>query len=356
MTTEELYIAIQHLMEQGGSFAVYRLPGENRVRYIGQGSGPVSVYNDIRALNGQEGFVIAPFSIAAGHPVVVIRGEEKELPGVIPVVDGTMPTKEYTIGRVSEVYESRFRLFLDSLQQGVFTKLVLSRALTHRPFTTFSPVETFLRACTRYIRSYVYLCHTPETGTWLGATPEILLAGREGAWRTVALAGTQPLQQGELPTSWDGKNQEEQQLVAGYIRKRLSAMDIRVAEEGPYTVRAGELAHLRSDFHFSLSDTDHLGDLLAALHPTPAVCGVPKEEAYRFILDHEGYDRQYYSGFIGRLDPRGESDLYVNLRCMQIRQESLTLYAGGGILPSSLLEEEWKETEDKLQTMSRIIE
>ena len=98
-----------------------------------------------------------------------------------------------------------------------------------------------------------------------------------------------------------------------------------------------------------------LFQLLKVLHPTPAVCGLPKEEAYRFILENEGYDRCYYSGFIGWLDPDGRTDLYVNLRCMHIEEEQLTLYAGGGLLASSELNDEWLETEKKLQTIKRLI-
>ena len=100
---------------------------------------------------------------------------------------------------------------------------------------------------------------------------------------------------------------------------------------------AGALSHLKTDFQFSLKDNKGLGDLLKVLHPTPAVCGLPKEEAYRFILQNEGYDRRYYSGFIGWLDPEGRTDIYVNLRCMHIEDEQLTLYAGGGLLALSLI-------------------
>jgi isochorismate synthase len=95
--------------------------------------------------------------------------------------------------------------------------------------------------------------------------------------------------------------------------------------------------------------------LLNLLHPTPAVAGLPKEEARRFILENEGYPRRYYSGFAGWLDTAGRSDLYVNLRCMHIRPHRLTLYSGGGLLPSSVMETEWRETEDKLQTMLSVI-
>ena len=115
------------------------------------------------------------------------------------------------------------------------------------------------------------------------------------------------------------------------------------------------IGHLKTDFRFSLKDNKGLGDLLKVLHPTPAVCGLPKEEAYRFILQNEGYDRRYYSGFIGWLDPEGRTDIYVNLRCMHIEDEQLTLYAGGGLLASSELNDEWLETEKKLQTIKRLI-
>ncbi|MDO4756914.1 MAG: chorismate-binding protein [Parabacteroides sp.] len=151
------------------------------------------------------------------------------------------------------------------------------------------------------------------------------------------------------------KNREEQEYVAYYIRKQLQALGIQPTESAPSSVRAGELAHLRSDFSFTLPDNQKLGNLLKRLHPTPAVCGLPKDKAYDFILSNEGYNRRYYSGFIGRLEPEGKSDLYVNLRCMQILPQTLVLYAGSGILISSEAESEWSETEAKMQTMKRLL-
>ena len=190
----------------------------------------------------------------------------------------------------------------------------------------------------------------------MGGTPEILLAGEENQWQTVALAGTQRLKNGKLPHAWDQKNWQEQQLVATYIRRQLGTLGIVPKEKGPYSARAGELAHLKSDFRFTLPDNQKLGDLINLLHPTPAVCGLPKEDAYQFILQHEGYDRSYYSGFIGWISPSGHTDLYVNLRCMNIHADTYTLFAGGGLLASSKLEEEWNETEDKMNTMRNILE
>ena len=104
-----------------------------------------------------------------------------------------------------------------------------------------------------------------------------------------------------------------------------------------------------------MKNTDHIGDLLQELHPTTAVCGMPKEEAFRFIPDNEGYDRSYYSGFTGWLDTEGHTDIYVNLRCMEIKPGEAILYAGGGILASSEVESEWMETGDKMNTMRSIL-
>ena len=110
----------------------------------------------------------------------------------------------------------------------------------------------------------------------MGGTPEILLSGEKGDWQTVALAGTQSLRDGKLPKSWDHKNWREQQLVASYIRRQLSTLGITPEEKGPYSARAGEVSHLKSDFFFSLPNPEKLGDVLQLLHPTPAVCGLPK--------------------------------------------------------------------------------
>lgn len=310
---------------------------------------------------------MAPFQIQPAHPVVLIQPDCNSLEEAAQLIeanatetDRPLPTTETTDRIVNEgeekaIYLQRFHCFADLLKKGIQDKLVLSRQHIAAKKASFSPAATFAAAAKRYIHSYVYLCHTPQTGTWIGGTPEILLSGQQGDWQTVALAGTQVIRGGKIPQQWDDKNWREQQLVAYYIRRQLDTLGIVPRENGPYAIRAGEVSHLKSDFHFRLSDQDKLGNLLALLHPTPAVCGLPKMEAYRFILAHEGYDRSYYSGFIGWLDPEGRSDLYVNLRCMRVEETQLHFYAGGGLLASSNAESEWQETQDKLETMKRIV-
>ena len=155
---------------------------------------------------------------------------------------------------------------------------------------------------------------------------------------------------------WSEKNIREQRYVATYMMETLEQFTNKISEEGPYTTRAANLAHLRSDFTFTLSDSHHLGTLLQTLHPTPAVCGIPKREAFDFILRNESSPRRYYSGFQGPLQPEGETHLYVSLRCMMINGGHYALYAGGGLLKDSVEESEWQETEAKLNTMRNVLE
>ena len=340
------------------AFVFYREPGESVCHGIRAARSSLQSFEGIPPLNGKTGFVFAPFRFGEGHPLWLLPLEEEIEAGISRAVcpdEVEAPAPMPFCGRLEEQpskeYREAFRFFSAALRAGDFQKLVLSRACTDAFPRGFSWARAFGAACRRY------LFHTPQTGFWLGATPEILLAGGKGDYRTVALAGTQFLKEGKLAGPWSEKNIREQAFVTEYIGGCLRERDIRFTVEGPYTATAGELAHLKTDIRFRLSSAEALGGLLQALHPTPAVCGLPKEEAFRFILSHEGYDRGYYAGFLGRWEPEGKTALYVNLRCMQCGEgaEKIRLYAGGGILPASVCEEEWMETERKLQTMKYVI-
>ena len=353
------------------SFALYRLPWTDECYFVLQQSGDVEQLADIRELNKKKGFVMAPFLQSDHHPLIVIRpditaydwDEISEAISSLECADALLTCKNQT-EKLSpfvseetdkERYTQAFERFITPLQQKHFQKLVLSRSSTKHINDDFSPLAAFVRACNNYPRMMIYLCHTPVSGTWVGSTPEILLSGHGKEWHTVALAGTMPMQNEVMPMDWDKKNQDEQGYVADYIRRIIKKFGNKMNEKGPYTARAGQLVHLKTDFYFLLKNTDNIGNLLQELHPTPAVCGLPKEDAFRFILENEGYDRSYYSGFIGWLDTEGHTDLYVNLRCMEIKPGETTLYAGGGILASSEIESEWTETGDKMNTMKSIL-
>lgn len=362
---------LQHLIEKLAnshvSFAIYRLPWTDEPIMILQETGETETFTDLQSLNGKTGFVLSPFRYAESHPIVLIRPDKtargwNEIEDALAGIDETS-LDECTTQAVSpkaetdgeQAYAEAFERFIAPLREGKFKKLVLSRSETLALADNFSPLTAFINACNSYPRMMISLSHTPVTGIWIGSTPEIILSGQDNLWHTVSLAGTMPMKGEDMPEDWSDKNREEQAFVSDYLRKTIKQFGSKISEKGPYTARAGQLVHLKTDFHFCLKKTDNFGDILNKLHPTPAVCGLPKEEAYTFIPENEGYDRSYYSGIIGWLDPQGHTTLYINLRCMHITGSYATLYAGGGILPSSEVTTEWEETKQKMDTMKRII-
>ncbi len=340
------------------AWALYRLPHADRYVRIRQTSGEPEALLSCSQLNGREGFVVAPFDIRPDQTVLLIRPDAVEaypLSGS-PGISGK--SEKSGISSPSPSYAVDFANFHAQLLSGTFRKIVLARCADETTAEPVSPEELFLRACQRYPRMFIALVYTSQTGYWLTATPEILLDNEGQQWRTIALAGTMKLEadqlQGEGETvTWSTKNIQEQRYVATYITECLERFVCDFHEEGPRTVRAANLVHLRSDFTFMLPDTDHLGDLLQTLHPTPAVCGLPKQDAFRFITHNEHTPRRYYSGFMGPIGP--STHLYVSLRCMNIEGSRYHLYAGGGLLKDSILEQEWLETEAKLETMRSLL-
>src|SRR6202021_687877 len=97
-------------------------------------------------------------------------------------------------------------------------------------------------------------------------------------------------------------------------------------------------------------------NLVSELHPTPAVCGIPLNDATQFIKETEGYDRGYYTGFLGPCNMDGKTELYVNLRCAELFADCINLYVGGGITKDSIPENEWEETEMKSKTLLSALE
>lgn len=354
-----LDIDFEEVVAHRQSFVLFREP-DSDILYTGWSYGDCNLtFQHLEELNGQEGYVIAPFRVDENHPIVLIPIDELDGYSLPKGIENLPPLKDIAIEKtdVDEEYARQFELFAGKLRDKVFDKLVLSLSVERHGVEFNDMVKAFSYAFNRYPHSYVYMLYTPETGLWVGSTPETILQSKgDIIWSTVALAGTQPLLRGrKLPQRWSAKQRKEQEYVAAYIRRQLESMNIKFLEKGPYPAYAGALSHLKTDFYFLKPDEDKVGDLLSLLHPTPAVCGLPKEEAYRFILENEGYDRSYYSGFVGLLDPQDETDLYVNLRCMNMQDETLTLYAGGGLLASSKLHDEFQETEKKLQTMKGVI-
>ena len=358
------------------SIAIYRLPYQEHCTLVEQSAGEPAELLSCSELNGCEGFVVAPFEVSPQQPILLIRPDRVtrlpvgQLSGLPAALADQFAAQEqfsgayYAAQQAKGNYAIDFANFHAQLQAGVFQKIVLARCVAHPRAEEVPPLALFQKACQLYPRMFICLVATPRSGVWLTATPEILLQGQGRQWHTIALAGTMKMQPSQLglqdseqgaAASWTVKDIREQRIVATYVTECLEQFTGDFREEATRTVRAANLIHLRSDFTFTLPDADHIGDLLLALHPTPAICGLPKRETFKFIVQNEHTPRCYYSGFMGMLSPKGDTDLFVSLRCMNITRNAYLLYAGGGLLTDSSAEQEWNETEAKLEVMRALI-
>jgi isochorismate synthase len=256
---------------------------------------------------------------------------------------------------------------IKSIENGEVQKVVLSRTKNITLPNTFEVIEAFKKLCIAYPNAFVSLVYLPEFQCfWLGATPETLVSvDKDGKFRTMSLAGTQSAMDGNgrnlsaVEIRWSHKEIEEQAFVSRYIIECFKKIRLReYYESGPKTVQAGNLMHLRTDYMVDTQALDfpQLGTvMLELLHPTSAVCGMPKAPALRIIAEQELHDREFYSGFLGPVNMQGESHLFVNLRTMKVSGNEATLYAGCGITEDSNPMNEWHETEMKIQTLMNVI-
>lgn len=355
------------------NYVCYRLPEQKEYVRLEQHEGEPLALKSVKELGGRQGFVFAPFQPSDETPVWLLQADKAEQKtvgnGDVDGEDGTghdgvsdnaeQPSNwaEY-VKLEHENYHLRFGLCKEYFRLGEVKKVVIARHVFDVQHAAEDPEELFLRACRLYPHQYIALVCLEHAGTWLMATPEVLIEGDGTHYHTMALAGTMKMPDSYQPRQemkWSEKNRKEQRLVASYIGDTLQPFADELTHSHPHTTMAARLLHLRTDFDFTLKEDVPLADVLDALHPTPAVCGLPKEAAKELILKHEADKRKYYSGFCGPYDPKGDTRLFVTLRCMEINDDAYVLHAGGGIVPESKENEEWRETEMKLNTMRDVL-
>lgn len=259
-------------------------------------------------------------------------------------------------------FEKLIEKGIQAIQNDAFKKVVLSRKESIE-LVDFDLVATFENLAQLYPTTFVYCFFHPKIGIWLGATPEQLVQSEDKKITTIALAGTIKNTGSEI-VKWGNKEIVEQQFVTDYIVKKLENVAYSILVSKPYTIKAGSIWHIKTDISGLLNSNSNLQHTVALLHPTPAVCGFPKETSKAFILANEKYKRTFYTGFLGELNHSQNtdsmrSDLFVNLRCMQIEWNATKakayLYVGCGITKDSIPEKEWEESVHKAMTMKRVL-
>ncbi len=369
----------QHL-EDGGAFTLWRMPNAvEKVLFIcNQG---VVELEEVNVEDSAPGFIFAPFQpnqkklFLKADLVFTFKGQElienteANLQSNVPrTKQGPINKKENihtkkSSSKLPSNYQEVVAAGIQQIEDGILEKIVPSRCKEVDLPQNFDLLEAFEKLCEKHPQAFVSIFSSSQSGTWLGATPELLVSvDRESKFRTHALAGTLPFSSevNLKSVAWTQKEIEEQAMVSRYIINCFKKIRVREYQEhGPKTIVAGNVMHLKTDYLIDMKEINfpQLGSvMLKLLHPTSAVCGMPLDPSLKFLAENEGYDREFYSGYLGPLNYQQESSIFVNLRCLQLLEDTVKFYAGAGVTIDSIPLKEMDETEMKMMNMVALLD
>lgn len=246
-----------------------------------------------------------------------------------------------------EEYLQKLEEVIKIIKENNLPKLVLSRRKIIKDFTEIDLKSSFLNLCKNYPNAFKYVFFNGKT-SWMGAFSEVLGKFNKSTheFETMSLAGTIPVSE-----EWTEKEIEEQKPVSSYIRNILQKFvtPSEIEESEIYDHISGNIKHLRTDFKLKINP-ENLDSIIQELHPTPAVCGIPKDFCKEIIEKVEKFPRELYAGYI-KIETDDYIQYFVNLRCARLYKNSVHLFVGGGITTQSNPEKEWNETELKSEVV-----
>ncbi len=340
----------QHFAENK-PFVAYRKPNKTKVYALFQEDDMLFTTENYL----ESGFVFAPFDDEENSVLIPL---DKSL-FLSSKVSFSVNFNDENLSEISlKAKEKHINLVskgISAINDKLFDKVVLSRK-EKVELVDFDLVTLFKRLLKKYSTAFVYVWFHPKVGLWLGATPETLLKINGVNFETMSLAGTRVFK-GNQTEPFEQKEFEEQQFVTDYIIQKLSKYS-DVKQKPLKTIKAGNLLHLQTKISGNLIGS--FSELVKELHPTPAVCGLPKLTSKNFILENEDYNREFYTGFLGELNFKNgkqikKTALFVNLRCMKIKDNNAYIYVGGGVTKDSNPTKEFEETVNKSSTIKSIL-
>ena len=343
---------LQDLVNTALPFVIFKTPYSGKLHIWQQQNNKLFTTVDLT----EPGYYFAPFDLDK-HPIILFPDNQVEKQAFF-VREFNSDKKHKSQILTPEIGSGQKESHLKNVEKAIklivqndIEKIIISRQ-QKVSFNSFNPFNAVIKLMQAYDESYVYYWHHPKSGSWMGATPEILIKSTKNQIETIALAGTLPVR-GSEPVAWQMKEIIEQQIVTDYIKKTVLKYTDDIQVSLPETVYQGKLAHIKTKIEASVSSAQ-LQNLIFDLHPTPAVCGLPTQKAKLLIDQIENYDRKYYTGFLGVKNSTTTS-YYVNLRNMSIHQDYLNLYIGGGIVKNSKPVKEWEETIIKSKVLLSVI-
>ncbi|RDG35232.1 isochorismate synthase [Streptomyces corynorhini] len=351
----------------------HTLLGRGTAEEVPQGTGPltrrVRAVLDARRRPGQPAPIVVgslPFSPDAPHTLAVPESVRwapplREDPFVALPVPEADDSASWQVCEVPSAarYREAVAAAVGRMRAGEFEKVVLARTLE-----LTSPREPDLSAMLRRLArrdpaGYTFAVPSGTGRTLIGASPELLVARRDGRLTANPLAGSTP-RSDDLAEDVrraaalleSAKDLHEHAFVVDAVREALApycaGLDV---PKRPTLVRTAAMWHLSTTLTGELTDPDicALG-LASALHPTPAVCGTPTDAARAVIAESEPFDRGPYTGMVGWQDADGDGEWVVTIRCAEAEGRSLRLFAGAGVVATSSPRAETAETGAKFRT------
>ncbi|MPY77175.1 MAG: isochorismate synthase [Actinophytocola sp.] len=309
---------------------------------------------------------VLPFDLSDGPaPRLVVprelrvAGRAHELVRALPAREVGVPERPLAVPEQDKHVDAVARALVP-LRDGVLRKVVLARVLDIAFAADVDPANVLHNLVADNPDGFTYAAALPGDRTLVGASPELLV--RRYGTRVVAHphAGTAP-----RSTDPDVDEANARGLLASAKDKTEHALVVEAVVEAlrPFcrtldVPSAPSLAPTPAVWHLGTEITGELADpdvsalaLATALHPTPAVCGTPTDAARKLVGDLEPFDRDYYAGTVGWVDAAGDGEWAVAIRCAEIADRSMRLYAGGGIVAASDPEAELRETSAKFATL-----
>jgi menaquinone-specific isochorismate synthase len=260
-------------------------------------------------------------------------------------------------------FQSTVSAALKSIQTQELSKLVLAHAvdvMSHLPFQQSHSLHNLRQL---HPDCYVFSVGNGEGQSFIGASPERLLSVGDRVLITDALAGSAPrgrtvAEDTELARRLlhSHKERHEHQVVVDFICQTLMQFGLKLKlAPVPDLLRLSNIQHLHTPIQTKLPGGLHPLEILSALHPTPAVAGLPRDIACQQIQQYEQFERSLYAAPIGWVDTQGNAEFVVGIRSALLEGNQARLYAGAGIVSGSDPEREFAEVRLKLQALLRAL-
>lgn len=258
-------------------------------------------------------------------------------------------------------WERMVKRVLRRIEAGEADKVVLARTLEVAPDAPVEPHELVAALWRENRGSHVFLFEPAPGHALVGAAPETVAVFANGVFRATAVAGSAGVGTNSVETAYladrlfnSAKDRAEHDFVVRDMVARLEALGCEVSRDvEPHVLALARIQHLETKIAAQLPRGLTLLDVLASLHPTPAVCGSPREVALSVLSESEQFDRGWYAGPVGWLDASGRGIFVPALRSAVCFDGRWRLFAGAGIVAGSDPAAEWEETEIKFQPVLR---